>query len=72
MQKMSFFSPGILTLAFPERANTRFAPTIARESALNVGANLGVRPKILQYFFYPVGNLAKIRIPFFLTESLDR
>jgi hypothetical protein len=52
----------ILILAFPGRANTRFAPTMAREPALNVGANLRVRPKILQYFFYSAGNLAIIRI----------
>jgi len=43
--------PGGWFLAFPGRANTRFAPTTARESALNAGANLCVRPKILQYFF---------------------
>jgi hypothetical protein len=41
----------ILILALQERVNTRFTPTKARKPALDVGANLCVRPKILQYFF---------------------
>ena len=47
----NFKFPGILILPFPGRANTRFAPTMARKPALEVGANLCVRPGILQYSF---------------------
>ena len=45
------FKIAILILELQEQANTRFAPTMARKPALDVGANLCVRPKILKYFF---------------------